>query len=59
MLPVGNAAERSDEVRKENFPSHLATVTGALGREPLQWLHQEATDWAASPPLPPPLAAAP
>ena len=31
MLPVGNAAERSDEVRKENCPLHLATVTGALG----------------------------
>lgn len=31
MLPVGNAAERSDEVRREKFPLHLATVTGALG----------------------------
>lgn len=55
MLPVGNAAERSDEVRKENFPSHLATVTGALGENHCSGSMKEQTGLEIPHPYPHPL----
>lgn len=55
MSPVGNAAERSAEVRKENFPLHLATVTGALGENHCCGSIKEHTGMEIPHPYPHPL----